>query len=130
MTDIMMMLGDFMFSVDTAAYDQFKHRTAWHWKEQGRLNRTPALQYTGAAPEQIDLSGTILPHYSGGLNQLNEMRAHANKAQPLLLVDGLGHVRGDWVILSIEESQSRFIEQGLPLKVDFTLKLQAYGADQ
>ena len=129
MTNIMMMLGGFMFSVDNAAYDQFKRATSWRWQEQARLNRQPALQYMGVNRDSIDLSGMILPHYKGGLNQLNQMRDKANQGKPLLLVNGLGYIMGDWAILSIEETQTHFIQQGLPLQVNFTMKLQAYGDD-
>lgn len=127
MTDIMMMLGGYVFSVNSAAYSQFKRQTSWIWTAQTRLNRDAALQYTSKGTDAIELSGQILPHYKGGLNQLEAMRHIADRAQPLLLVDGLGHIMGKWVILKIEETQTHFTQNGLPLKIDFNLSLKHYG---
>jgi len=79
MSEIMMALGSYRFSIDSAAY-------------QERLQRRPALQFVEAGEESIELSGLIYPHFKGGLEQPDTMRAEASKEQPLLLVDGLGFV--------------------------------------
>ncbi len=87
------------------------------------------MQFVGAGEESIELSGVIYPHCKGGLKQLDAMRIGASKGQPLLLVDGLGFVWGQWVITQIDEGQSFFQGNGQPLKQSFQLKLVNYGAD-
>jgi len=129
MSETMMALGSYRFSIDSAAYQELKHSQAYRWQAQGRLHRRPAMQFLGAGEESIELSGVIYPHFKGGLEQLDTMRAEASKGQPLLLVDGLGFVWGQWVITQIDEGQSFFQGNGQPLKQSFQLKLVNYGAD-
>ena len=129
MSETMMALGSYRFSIDTAAYQELKHSQAYRWQAQERLQRRPAMQFLGAGEESIELSGVIYPHFKGGLDQLDTMRAEASKGQPLLLVDGLGFVWGQWVITQIDEGQSFFQGNGQPLKQSFQLKLVNYGAD-
>ena len=129
MSETMMALGSYRFSIDSAAYQELKHSQAYRWQAQERLQRRPAMQFVGAGEESIELSGVIYPHFKGGLEQLDTMRTEANKGQPLLLVDGLGFVWGQWVITQIDEGQSFFQGNGQPLKQSFQLKLVNYGAD-
>jgi uncharacterized protein len=129
MSETMMALGTYRFSIDSAAYQELKHSQAYRWQAQERLQRRPAMQFVGAGEESIELSGVIYPHFKGGLEQLDTMRAEASKGQPLLLVDGLGFVWGQWVITQIDEGQSFFQGNGQPLKQSFQLKLVNYGAD-
>ncbi len=129
MSETMMALGSYRFSIDSAAYQELKHSQAYRWQAQERLQRRPAMQFLGAGEESIELSGVIYPHFKGGLEQLDTMRAEANKGQPLLLVDGLGFVWGRWVITQIDEGQSFLQGNGQPLKQSFQLKLVNYGTD-
>lgn len=129
MSETMMALGRYRFSIDTAAYQELKHSQAYRWQVQERLQRRPAMQFVGAGEELIELSGVIYPHFRGGLQQLEAMRREASQGQPLLLVDGLGFVWGQWVIVYIDEGQSFFQGNGQPLKQSFHLKLVNYGAD-
>jgi phage protein U len=129
MSDTMMALGNFRFSIDTAAYQELKRSQAFRWQAQERLQRPPAMQFIGAGDESIELGGVIYPHFKGGLKQLDAMRIEASKGQPLLLVDGLGFVWGQWVITQIDEGQSFFQANGQPLKQTFQLRLVNYGED-
>jgi phage protein U len=69
------------------------------------------------------------PHYRGGLGQLNNLRQQAGSGEPLLLVDGLGFVWGQWVIVNIDETQSYLQSNGQALKQTFQLQLKYYGDD-
>lgn len=130
MTDVMMALGEFRFSLDTAAYESLRRSDSWRWVEMARLGRAPAQQYLGPGATEIGLEGTIYPHYRGGLGQIERMRTLAGGGEPLLLVDGRGWVWGKFVIKSIAESQTRFFVRGVPLKIGFDLSLAAYGEDE
>jgi hypothetical protein len=129
MADIMMMLGDFIFSVDTAAYQELTRVTEYRWQQQDRVNRAPAQQYIGLGKDEITLTGVIYPHYKGGIGQLDTMRTIAGQGKALLLVDGLGKIHNEWCIVEIEEKQPRHARQGIPLKQEFRLRLVAYGED-
>jgi hypothetical protein len=47
----------------------------------------------------------------------------------MMLVDGLGWVWERWVIIAVEERKSVFLPGGAPRKIEFTVRLRAYGAD-
>jgi uncharacterized protein len=126
---VLMALGTFRFGVNRANYQTFTRAAAWRWAKQDRLGRAPAMQFLGPDAEEITLEGVIYPHFKGGLRQMELMRAVANAGQPMMLVDGLGFVWQRWAITSVSEKKSVFLAGGAPRKIEFTISLQAYGAD-
>lgn len=129
MSETMLALGDFRFSLDTAAYSELKNNCSYRWSSVERLNTRPARQFVGLGEETINLIGIILPHYRGGLNQIEKLKSLAGRGEPLIMIDGRGIAWGRWVILSIEETQTFFTANGLPRKIVFTLNLGRYGDD-
>jgi uncharacterized protein len=125
----MMQIGDYPFSIDTAAYDSMERSATWRWSAQDRLGRMPARQYNGPDSDTISLSGMILPAWRGGTGQIDDMRAEANKGTPLILVDGKGYIWGRYVIESIKETQTLFTSNGVGRKVMFDMSLSQYGDD-
>lgn len=125
---VMMALGDFRFSVSTAAYQSLQRTTTWRWAAVERLAVRPVQQFVGLGEDTIGLDGTIYPAYAGGFGQMDAMRTEANKGKPLLFVDGTGLVWGDFCITEISETQTVFFSNGLPRKIDFRLSLIRYGA--
>jgi phage protein U len=130
MPDVMLALGDYRFSVDTAAYDSLRRRSEYRWAQLDRIAHRPSLQYVGMGMEEIDLRGVIYPHYRGGLTQLDLMRDEAGQGQPLDLVSGRGENLGKYCITEIEEEQSVFAMKGAPRAVEFRLRLRQYGPDK
>lgn len=98
---VLLRLGDFRFSVDTAAYQTLRRRAYFSWSAQPRLWNRPAIQFTGAGTEEIQLEGHIIPTFRGGLGQVNQMRGKAEEAigtndpQPMPLVTGYGEYLGE-----------------------------------
>lgn len=129
MTEMMMKLGGFKFSVNTGAYNSLVKSSEWRWQAQQRLWNDSALQYTGKGETAITLEGIIYPHYKGGIGQMDRMRDEADKAEPLPLVDGAGRYHGLWVIVSINEKQTDFLPGGMPRKQTFTMKIKYYVKD-
>lgn len=129
MSEVMLALGAFRFSTAENAYQSLRRSDAWRWPAQDRLGREPALQFTGPDKATCEIEGTIYPHYRGGLKQVDAMRAEAGKGVPLRLADGYGYIWGRWVIERIEETQSRLLANGAPLKIEFRLSLGKYGDD-
>ncbi|NOU53087.1 phage tail protein [Pseudoalteromonas sp. JBTF-M23] len=128
-SDVMIALGDYRFSVHSAAYSEFRRVSEYRWRSQERLSRTPAMQYIGPGYDEVTMTGTIYPHFNGGLFQVEAMRAEAVKGKPLLLVDGLGYVRGNYVITRIEETQTDIRVAGVAEKIEFNITLKYYGDD-
>ena len=125
----LMTLGDYRFSIGTAAYDELARTTEYRWARQDRLGRPPARQYLGPGDDTIDLRGTVLTTHRGGTGQVDAMRAEAGRGEPLRLVSGTGTVFGLWVILRIRETGRVFLEGGVPRRIDFELQLGYYGED-
>jgi uncharacterized protein len=128
--DVFMALGSYRFSISTAVYESFKRETKWRWASQERLSRTPAKQYVGPGEDTITLEGVVYPHFRGGLEQIDNIRAEADKEEPLLLVDGLGYVYDYWVVTSLSETHTALWQKGVPLKQQFTLTLEYFGEDE
>lgn len=120
---VMMQLGGYQFSINTAAYQELRRRTEYRWPSQDKFGRSPTRQYTGPGDDSITLNGVIFTEYRGGTGQLDEMRSQAEIGLPLLLVDGYGRIMGWWVIESIDETQSTFAAFGRPRKQEFTIQL-------
>jgi phage protein U len=126
---VMLALGAFRFGVSQSGYQSLSRTAAYRWEKLDRLGRAPALQYLGPDAQEITLEGVIYPHFKGGLRQIEFMRLLAGTGMPQMLVDGLGFVWDRWCVTSIEERKSVFMADGAPRKIEFTITLQAYGAD-
>jgi hypothetical protein len=127
MAEMMMALGDYRFSIDSAAYQQLRRTTEFQWPDQKRLWNNPALQFTGLGNDVIVLEGSVYPTYKGGLEQVEKMRKQAGDGKPLVLVDGHGNHYGQFSITRIEETQTVFLEGGIPRKQEFRLELKRFG---
>ena len=128
MAEVMLSLGSYAFSIDTAAYDQFSRSTAWRWPALARFGRGPTRHYTGKESDSITLEGTIFTERAG-LGQIEAMRKLANTGEPQLLVDQYGYIHDKWCIESLTEKKSDFFQDGAPRKQVFTIKLGAYGEE-
>lgn len=122
----MMTLGEFQFSIATAAYQELTRTTEWRWPAQDRFMQGQALQYLGPGGDTISLPGVIYPEYRGGLGQLAAMRAMADKGTPLTMISGTGAIMGRWVIERLEEKHSIFAVQGVGRKQEFTIGLRKF----
>lgn len=129
MSNIMMIIGAYPFSIRTAAYQQLRRNSRYRWKSTARLGQKPAQHFMGPDSDKITLDGTILPDYAGGAVQLDLMRAQAELGRPLLMVDGHGYIWGDWVITQINEAGSEFDRRGAARNIQFSMTLQEYGDD-
>ncbi|MFA5632664.1 MAG: phage tail protein [Porticoccaceae bacterium] len=125
----MLSLGGFVFMVGTLAHQSLKRSHAYRWEKQDRLLRTPSRQFIGPGDESIELSGYLLPHYTGGAASLPDLRARAAIGEPYDLVDHFGVAYGLYVIENIEETGAELDIYGQPRKVDFSISLSAYGED-
>jgi phage protein U len=130
--NVMLALGDYRFSVDTAAYQSLQQSQSWGWVEQARVGSQPLLQLTGKALRSITMTGTIYPEYKGGFGQVSLMRKEADKGKPLTLlsmsetVDSSGLIVGDFVIMSVSETHRIFRGDGSPRAIEFSIELKQY----
>lgn len=125
--DVLLTIGKYQFSIDTAAHKELQRTQSFRWASQARLSREPAMQYMGPGSVTINLSGSIFPTYRGGLGQIDDMVKEAKKGKPLTLADGQGVNHGRFCIKQISDTQQIFFGNGMPRKIDFQMQLEQYG---
>lgn len=123
---IMLRLGSFSFSINTAAYSELKRASEYKWAAQERFGQQDALQFTGPGQDSITLNGVVLTAFRGGTGQVQILRAVAAQGRPQMLISGLGDILGMWVIESVEEGQGVFAAAGIPRRQEFSVKLRKY----
>jgi phage protein U len=128
---VMLMLGPYVFSIDTAAYQSLTRTTNYKWSKQERVNNKSAKQYISEPEDSITLNGVIYPEFSSGLLQLDLLRSLAATGKPQLLVASptslQGFSFGYWIIENIQETQTYFLPGGVPRKIEFSLQLSDFG---
>lgn len=121
-----MILGDYLFSLNTAAYQSLDRQTEYRWGSQERFGAHEALQFLGPGGDTINLAGIVYPSYRGGAGQVQELRDLAARGEPLQLIGGTGNVYGRWVVEGITEKQGEFAPMGTPRKQEFTVKMRHF----
>ncbi|MFD2179547.1 phage tail protein [Veronia pacifica] len=121
---MMLSLGLFVFEINTAAYQQLQHVFSQSWASNKRVGRRPAYQYLGPGEETITLNGTLYPEYTGGLFDLSMLREMASTGSAFALISGNGDTLGLWFIDQVSETQSVFLRNGSPRKIEFNLQLK------
>lgn len=123
---MLLSLGDFRFSVDSAAYDDLALEADYPWAKVDRLGNAPQLQAVGKEHRTIILKGAIYTAYRGGAAQPEALREIAGKMEPLELVAGDGRALGKWCIVKIGQSDSCFFSDGTPQKQAFNISLERF----
>lgn len=121
-----LMLGEFMFMLNTAVFQEMNRTAEYKWPGQERFGQRPALQYTGLGAETITLPGVIYPMYKGSANAMATLRGMAAQGKPLMLLDAQGNLYGRWVIKSVDEKRSVFAMFNMPRKIEFNITIERY----
>jgi len=131
---IQLFIGPYFFYADNAPLEKLSRNSSYRWPSQQRLTRPPATQFVGAGDETISVNGYIHPHEPkcGGSNALtlDILRTLADAGVPYTVITGTGHVFGQFVIVSIKDDFSGLMDDLRPRRVDFSVELKRYGADQ
>ena len=121
---VMMSLGDFGFRLPTVVYQQFSHKRSARFATNPRLGAGDAFQFVGPGPEAISLSGVT----AWGINRASASYARLNgmmqEGRAHSLVDGLGNVFGQYVILSLDVERETFTKLGQARRSEFSLELE------
>lgn len=127
-----MMLGTFLFDLQTASYQSLSRQSPRRFAEQERVGAAPVLQDLGSGVETLSLPGIIVPELFGSdsLLSLDALRTMEDTGDAHLLIQmdaaaWNGTLLGLWVIDDINETQSEFFG-ALPQKIEFELSLKRY----
>lgn len=118
-------LGNFIFSVDTAAYQTLQLSVSYPWVSTDRFSNSPGYQAAAREDRHVSLTGTVYPTFRGA-GSLDDLRLMASAMTPLPVVDSRGHYLGLWVVKKITETRSLLLAGGTPRKQDFVLELMRY----
>lgn len=127
---MMMALGDFVFELRGAAYQDLQRQTEYRHASHSRVGQRPAYQNVGPGADSITLSGTLLPEFTGGRASLDELREMGELGEPEPLVEGTGRLYGLWVISNVRETSTVFFQDGAPRKIEFSLALERVDDDR
>ncbi|WP_416139060.1 phage tail protein [Halomonas sp. HK25] len=127
---MMMAYGMFVFALGTAPYQELQRQTAWRHDGQARVGRRPVRQFLGPGDDSITLTGTLAPHFTGGQQNLDQLRAMADEGAAWPLIEGNGTFYGLYVIDSLNEAKSHHMHDGSAQRISFTLSLQRVDDDR
>ncbi len=130
MNGVMLAIGDFQFSMDSTHYQELEKRHAWRWPSFERINQKTASQFQGADASEISITGVKYIESKADIDQIKALKAQGDKGEPLRLVSGskaVGRDWGLWDMLAMTEKDRHVMEDGTPLKIEFTVRLKEYG---
>ncbi|WP_060825906.1 phage tail protein [Sulfurospirillum cavolei] len=123
MTNIMAMIGDFIFSLEKKPFDALSHTKEYSFAEIPKVNYYTGEQSVGKDIEELTLSGSIIT-LKGGLNPLARLFAIADQKQAVPFIYGYGEVLGDFKITKVKEDRSLFLPDGRSVKVVFSVEMK------
>jgi len=126
---VMLMLGGFKFSLNTAVFIELQRSTSYRWPAQERVGQFDALQFTGPGDDRITLPGVVFPDWRGGAGQVDDLRRLASQGRPLRLIASTGAMLGAWVIEHVDEVQAFHKPDGSPRRQEFTVTIRKFGDD-
>jgi phage protein U len=127
---MLMALDQFVFGLDTLAFQELQRQTQWKHRRSSRINARDANQYLGPGEDTITLSGVLAPELTGDLASLVELRQMADAGAAYAMVDGAGTVYGAFIIEGLTEGQTLHYEDGVPRRVEFSISLSRTDDDK
>jgi len=121
---MMMILGMFVFSLPTLAYQELQRKTQWKYASNGRIGRRDAKQFTGPGDDTITLSGWVAPELTGSLYSFDALRLMADTGKSWILIQGTGRIYGAYVITDLAETRTVLDGSGDAAKVEFSITLE------
>lgn len=125
----MMVLGMFVFSLPTLAYQELQRQTEWKHPATARVGTRDAHQFTGKGDDTITLSGWIAPELTGSIYSLDALRLMADTGMSWILIQGTGRIYGSFVITGMSEGKTLLAKNGDPQRIEFTISLKRTDED-
>ena len=127
---VQLILGYFVFSLHTLAYQDLQRQLAWRHTSTARVGARPAHQFIGPDEEQITLNGVLMPGLAGSRLSLELLQAMAATGQAWPLIQGDGLLFGEYLITSIQTTGTLHFQDGTPRKIEFQLTLKRTDSTQ
>ncbi|QNH50181.1 phage tail protein [Acinetobacter venetianus] len=128
---MLMCLGQFPFTTDTLTFTEIQRQRSWQYADNAVAKGRKKRQFIGSGDETISLPGLIYQeHGFGNRFAIDDLAAMADTGQGFVLVDGSGYLYGVFTIDSIDETKQILLFNGVPRKIDFTIKLTRVDDDR
>ncbi len=121
---VQLILGYFVFSLHTLAYQDLQRQLAWRHASISRVGARPAHQFIGPDEETITLNGTLYPEFAGTRLSLELLETMAATGQAWPLIQGDGLLYGEYLIIGIQTTGTLHFQDGAPRKIEFQLTLK------
>lgn len=121
---IQLILGYFVFSLHTLAYQDLQRQLAWRHASTSRVGSRPAHQFIGPEDETITLNGVLLPELAGTRLSLELLAAMAETGNAWPLIQGDGTLFGEYLITSIQTTGTLHYQDGAPRRIEFQITLK------
>jgi len=121
---MMMILGMFVFSLPTLAYQELQRQTDWKHPGNSIVGGRDQSQFTGKGDDIITLNGWIAPELTGSIYSLDALRFMADTGKAWILIQGTGRILGNFVITNMSEGKTHLAKNGDPERIDFSITLK------
>ncbi len=116
-------LGMFVFSTDSALFDQLDRDRDWRHARTPRFGARPAGQFLGPGEDKIVLRGTLVPELAGSYSAIETLAQMADDGDAYQLADGTGTLFGAFTIDRLSEQHGAIIDNGKARVIGFTIEL-------
>lgn len=128
---MLMCLGQFPFTTDTLTFSEIQRQRSWQFADNAVAKGRKKRQFIGSGEDSITLPGLIYQeHGFGNRFAIDDLAAMADTGQGYVLVDGSGYLYGVYNIDSIDETKQILLFNGVPRKIDFSIKLTRIDDDR
>ena len=127
---MMMVYGMFVFSLSTAAYQDFRRQTQWRNSSLSLIGKSPAIQFLGPGSDKITLAGELYPEFTGGQANLDQLRAMGEQGAAWPVIEGTGRMYGLYTMDGMDESSDRHFRDGAASHIKFSLTLSRIDDDR
>lgn len=127
---MLLALGQFVFGMDTAPFQELQRRTQWRHAANPRVGARDVRQFVGLGDDTFNISGTLVPELAGKLSSLDELRKMGNAGEAYALVDGTGTVYGAYLLEEVDTTNKNLRQDGTPRRVDFSITLTRQDDDR
>lgn len=121
---IQLILGYFVFSLHTLAYQDLQRQLAWRHASTSRVGARPAHQFIGPDEETLTLNGVLLPELAGTRLSLELLAAMAETGNAWPLIQGDGTLFGEYLITGIQTTGTLHFQDGAPRRIEFQITLK------
>ena len=131
MSNVLMALGPFTFSMASFSYEDLKRQHAARIAPQEIVGARPSLHRMGFDNETLTIGATFFPFYLGGasgLSQVSAMRAAVGTSYPLVGNQGVvGLSFGRWLLHRVGDTQDYIGPTGVGQRIEVSIDLMFDG---